>query len=313
MAAQSQNVTDYPNNNTIFSVWKFKEGTNFKPVFQRLCALVSNLNHSFVVRIPDGRTSCIMGVGHDAWQKLGMPTPLPKELKTFEPIIGSKYTAISTDGDLHFHLRAINAGICYEMAKDIYDIISPVADNLVEVHGFRYWDGRSILGFVDGTENPIGDERKTFAMVGDEDPQYKGGSYLFVQKYIHNLKAWENLPTSDQEKVFGRYKATDVEMTDEVKPKNSHSALTSITDENGNDLKIVRDNLPFSNPSKGEFGTYFISYANKFSTTHKMLENMYIGNPIGNYDRILDFSTPETGTLFFVPTQDMLDNYTAIG
>jgi putative iron-dependent peroxidase len=148
-------------------------------------------------------------------------------------------------------------------------------------------------------------------MVGDEDPQYKGGSYLFVQKYSHNLKAWESIPTSEQEKVFGRYKQSDIEMTDEVKPKNSHSALTSITDAEGNDLKIVRDNLPFSNPSKGEFGTYFISYANKFSTTHKMLENMYIGNPIGNYDRILDFSTPETGTLFFVPTQEMLDNYSA--
>jgi putative iron-dependent peroxidase len=311
MAHRSQNVTDYPNNNTIFSVWKFKEGSDFKPVFERLCALVSNLNHSFVVRLPDGRTSCIMGIAHDAWVKLGMPTPLPKELKTFEPIVGGKYAAISTEGDIHFHLRAINAGVCYEMAKDIYDIINPVADNLVEVHGFRYWDGRSILGFVDGTENPIGDERAQFAMVGDEDPQYKGGSYLFVQKYSHNLKAWESIPTSEQEKVFGRYKQSDIEMTDEVKPKNSHSALTSITDAEGNDLKIVRDNLPFSNPSKGEFGTYFISYANKFSTTHKMLENMYIGNPIGNYDRILDFSTPETGTLFFVPTQEMLDNYSA--
>lgn len=311
MAHRSQNVTDYPNNNTIFSVWKFKEGSDFKPVFERLCALVSNLNHSFVVRLPDGRTSCIMGIAHNAWVKLGMPTPLPKELKTFEPIVGGKYTAISTEGDIHFHLRAINAGVCYEMAKDIYDIINPVADNLVEVHGFRYWDGRSILGFVDGTENPIGDERAQFAMVGDEDPQYKGGSYLFVQKYSHNLKAWESIPTSEQEKVFGKYKQSDIEMTDEVKPKNSHSALTSITDADGNDLKIVRDNLPFSNPSKGEFGTYFISYANKFSTTHKMLENMYLGNPIGNYDRILDFSTPETGTLFFVPTQEMLDNYSA--
>ncbi|MFD1165972.1 Dyp-type peroxidase [Sphingobacterium daejeonense] len=311
MAHRSQNVTDYPNNNTIFSVWKFKEGSDFKPVFERLCALVSNLNHSFVVRLPDGRTSCIMGIAHDAWVKLGMPTPLPKELKTFEPIVGGKYTAISTEGDIHFHLRAINAGVCYELAKDIYDIINPVADNLVEVHGFRYWDGRSILGFVDGTENPIGDERAQFAMVGDEDPKYKGGSYLFVQKYSHNLKAWESIPTSEQEKVFGRYKQSDIEMTDEVKPKNSHSALTSITDADGNDLKIVRDNLPFSNPSKGEFGTYFISYANKFSTTHKMLENMYLGNPIGNYDRILDFSTPETGTLFFVPTQEMLDNYSA--
>ncbi|WP_409149166.1 Dyp-type peroxidase [Sphingobacterium sp. BS-2] len=311
MATQSQNITDYPNNNTIFSVWKFKDGTDYKPVFERLCALVSNLNHSFVVRTPNGRTSCIMGISYEAWNKLGMPTPAPKELKTFEKIVGGKHTAVSTEGDLHFHLRAENAGICYEMAKDIYDIINPVAENLVEVHGFRYWDGRSILGFVDGTENPIGDERAQFALVGEEDPKYEGGSYQFVQKYIHNLKAWEELPTSEQEKVFGRYKLSDVEMTDEVKPKNAHSALTSITDENGNDLKIVRDNLPFSNPSKGEFGTYFISYANKFSTTQRMLENMFLGDPIGNYDRILDFSTAETGTLFFVATQDMLDSYSA--
>jgi len=170
---------------------------------------------------------------------------------------------------------------------------------LVEVHGFRFWDGRSILGFVDGTENPIGDERAQFALVGEEDPQYQGGSYQFVQKYIHNLKAWEELPTTEQEKVFGRYKLSDVEMTDAVKPKNAHSALTSITDDNGNDLKIVRDNLPFSNPSS------------KFSTTKKMLENMFLGDPVGNYDRILDFSTAETGTLFFVPTQEILDNYSA--
>ncbi len=311
MIHQSQNITDYPNNNTIFSVWKFKENSNYKAVFERLCALVSNLNHSYVVRVPEGRTSCIMGIGYEAWLKLGMSSPLPKEFKSFEPIEGEKYTAVATEGDIHFHLRAMNAGICYEMAKDIYEIISPVADNLVEVHGFRLWDGRSILGFVDGTENPIGDEREKFALVGDEDPQYKGGSYLFVQKYLHNLKAWEDLSTSDQEKAFGRYKLSDVEMTDEVKPTNSHSALTSITDAQGNDLKIVRDNLPFSNPSKGEFGTYFICYANKFSTTLKMLENMYLGNPIGNYDRILDFSTAVTGTLFFVPTQEMLDSYDA--
>ena len=311
MTALSQNVTDYPNNNTIFSVWKFKEGADIKPVFERLCALVSNLNHSFVVRIPEGRTSCIMGIGHDAWKKLGLPTPLPKELVNFEPISGEKHTAISTPGDIHFHLRAMNAGICYEMGKDVYDIISPVADCLEEVHGFRYWDGRSILGFVDGTENPLGHERAKFAMVGDEDPQYKGGSYLFVQKYIHDLKAWENLPTAEQEKVFGRYKQSDIEMTDEVKPTNSHSALAGITDAEGNDLKIVRDNLPFSNPSRGEFGTYFICYANTFSTTKRMLENMFLGNPIGNYDRILDFSTAKTGTLFFVPTMDMLDDYSA--
>lgn len=308
-AQESQNITDYPNDNTIFSVWKFKEGANIRPVFEGLCGLVENLNRSFTIRVPDGKTSCVMGVGHDAWIKLGLPTPLPKELKNFEPIVGAKYTAVASPGDLHFHLRAINPAICFDMATDIAAVLGPAADCLEEVHGFRYWDGRSILGFVDGTENPVGEERRIFAEVGDEDPLYKGGSYLFVQKYLHNMKSWGALTTEDQEKVIGRYKTSDIEMADDVKPANSHSALASLEDENGNDLKIVRDNMVFGHPSKGEVGTYFIAYANTFSTTHKMLERMFIGVPPGNYDRILDFSTAHTGTLFFVPTMNILKKY----
>lgn len=123
------------------------------------------------------------------------------------------------------------------------------------------------------------------------------------------MKNWENLTTEEQEKVIGRTKMNDIELDDEVKPANSHSALTAITDEKGEELKIVRDNMPFGNPSKGEVGTYFISYASTFSTTKKMLENMFIGNPPGNYDRILDFSTAATGTLFFAPSFDVLDQY----
>ncbi|RKR05727.1 putative iron-dependent peroxidase [Flavobacterium sp. 90] len=306
-----QSVTDYPNNNTIFMVWKFKNEADIKPAFEKICALVSNLNNSYTIRIPDGRTSCVMGIGHDAWIKLGLPTPLPKELVNFEPIEGAKHAAISTAGDLHFHLRAQNAAICFDMAMAISNVLESVAECLEEVHGFRYWDGRSIIGFVDGTENPIGEERDFFGVVGEEDSAYKGGSYLFVQKYFHNMKNWENLSTEDQEKVIGRSKMNDIEMADDVKPTNSHSALTAITDENGEDLKIVRDNMPFGNPSKGEVGTYFIAYSSKFSTTKKMLENMFLGNPPGNYDRILDFSTAQTGTLFFVPTFDLLDDYSA--
>ena len=308
---KSQSVTDYPNNNTIFMVWNFKDQTDIKPAFEKICSLVNNLNKSFTIRIPDGRSSCVMGIGHDAWIKLQLPTPLPKELVNFESINGGKHSAKATSGDLHFHLRGLNMAICFDMATAISNVLQPVAECFDEIHGFRYWDGRSIIGFVDGTENPIGEERKFFAVVGDEDSTYKGGSYLFVQKYFHNMKNWESLSTEDQEKVIGRYKMNDIEMDDNVKPDNSHSALTSITDENGNDLKIVRDNMPFGNPSKGEVGTYFIAYASTFSTTKKMLENMFIGNPPGNYDRILDFSTAQTGALFFVPTLEVLDEYSS--
>lgn len=301
-----QNVLDAHGNNTIFMVWNFKDDVDVKDAFKRICALVINLNHSAGIRFQDDSESCVIGIGHDAWIRLQLPSPLPKELENFAPIAGKKHIAVATKGDLHFHLRSFNnRGICYDMAAAISNVLDPVAVCVEEVHGFRYWDGRSILGFVDGTENPQGEKlRAYFGLIGDSDPAYKGGSYLFVQKYIHDLKAFNALSLPEQEAVFGRHKASDVEMPDDVKPENSHSAVANV----GDDFKIIRDNMPFGNMGNNEMGTYFIAYASTFSTVKKMLDKMFIGEPEGNYDRLLDFSTAKTGTLFFVPTLDMLDD-----
>lgn len=307
MDYESQNVTDSTNNNTIFMVWNLNDQMEVRAVFNKLCKLVINLNNSANIRFPVSRASCVMGIGHDAWQRLNLPHPLPKELVNFAPVIGAKHTAVSSKGDLHIHIRADNTSICYDMAAAISDILMPVAVCAEEIHGFRYWDSRSILGFVDGTENPHGPDRERFAIVGDNDPLYKGGSYLFVQKYIHDLASWKALSVEDQEKVIGRSKADDIEMDDEVKPANSHIALANV----GDDFKVVRDNMPFGNMSTNEMGTYFIAYAATFTTLQKMLNNMFIGSPAGNYDRILDFSSSKTGSLFFVPTVDMLDDFSA--
>ena len=305
MDTNPQNVLDYTNNNTIFMVWNIKSGIEVKETFKQLCALIINLNNSGNVRFPNSGASVVMGISLEAWIKLDLPLPLPKEFEVFEQITGSKHTAVSTRGDLHFHVRASENSYCIDTAAVISTLLQNIAVCVEEVHGFRYWDSRSILGFVDGTENPHGQERATFGIIGDEDPAYKGCSYLFVQQYLHNMSAWKSLPVSEQEKVIGRSKSDDIEMPDGVKPSNSHSALANV----GDDLKIVRDNMPFGKVGTNEMGTYFIAYASSFITIKKMLNNMFIGMPLGNYDRILDFSTAKTGTLFFVPTFDMLDAF----
>jgi putative iron-dependent peroxidase len=307
MDIKSQNVLDYHGNNAIFMVWNFKKNLEVKDVFKRICKLVINLNNSTNVRFPDSGASCVMGIGYNAWLDLHLPVPIPKELENFVPIVGERHTAVCSKGDLHFHIRGNDNSACYDMAHAVSDVLEPVAISIEEIHSFRYWDGRSILGFVDGTENPQGQERAFFGLVGDDDPVYKVGSYLFVQKYIHDLSAFEELSVEEQEKVFGRYKSNDIEMPDNIKPSNSHIALANVGDE----FKIIRDNLPFGNISTNEMGTYFIAYASTFSTVKKMLNNMFIGSPKGNYDRLLDFSTPKTGTLFFVPTYDMLDDFSS--
>lgn len=288
-------------------VWNFKDNLEVRDVFNKLCKLIINLNNSANVRFPDSRASCVMGIGYNAWLRLKLTTPVPKELVDFVPVIGKKHIAVSTKGDLHFHIRADNPAICYDITSAITDVLTSVATSTEEIHGFRYWDGRSILGFVDGTENPHGSDREFFSMVGDEDTVYKGGSYLFVQKYIHNLTGWKRLSTEQQEQVIGRYKSNDIEMADDVKPANSHIALANV----GDDLKIVRDNMPFGNMSTNEMGTYFIAYASTFTTVQKMLNNMFIGSPEGNYDRILDFSAAKTGSLYFVPTLNMIDDFSS--
>jgi putative iron-dependent peroxidase len=288
-------------------VWNLKEDIEVKDCFKRICKLVINLNNSADNRFPDSGASCVMGIGYDAWLRLNLPFPLPKELENFEPILGEKHTAVVSKGDLHFHIIGIGSSMCYDMAHALSDVLGSVAISTEEIHRFRYWDARSILGFVDGTENPHEQERAIFGLVGDDDPVYKGGSYLFVQKYIHDLDAFEKLSTEDQEKVIGRYKMNDIEMPDNIKPSNSHIALANVGDE----FKIIRDNMPFGNIFTNEMGTYFIAYASTFSTVKKMLNNMFIGSPKGNHDRLLDFSTPKTGTLFFVPTFDMLDDFSS--
>jgi putative iron-dependent peroxidase len=65
--------------------------------------------------------------------------------------------------------------------------------------------------------------------------------------------------------------------------------------------------MPFGRPGHGEFGTYFIGYTRDLSVIEQMLRNMFVGDPVGAYDRILDFSTPVTGTTFFVPSNDLLE------
>jgi putative iron-dependent peroxidase len=198
--------------------------------------------------------------------------------------------------------------LCFELAQLIGERLYGAVAVVDEVHGFKYFDERDLLGFVDGTENPEGDVAADAVFIGDEDRDFAGGSYVIVQKYVHDLAAWNALPTQEQERVIGRTKLANVEMPDDVKPADSHVALNTITDAEGNERKIVRDNMPFGRIGQREFGTYFIGYARTPEVTEQMLRNMFLGDHPHTHDRILDFSTAVTGCLFYVPSADFLDD-----
>jgi porphyrinogen peroxidase len=268
---------------------------------------VAALQRSVGFRIPDGRLECVAAIGSRVWDRL-FGGPRPAELHPFQELAGPRHRAPATPGDLLFHIRASRMDLCFEFATQVMARLAGAVTVADEVHGFRYFDERDLIGFVDGTESPGGRIAVDAAIVAGEDPEFAGGSYVIVQKYVHDIPAWNALSIEEQERVIGRTKLDDIEMPDDVKPVNSHVALNTITGPDGEEQKIVRANMPFGEVGRGEFGTYYIAYAASPAVTEEMLRNMFIGRPPGNTDRILDFSTALTGGLFFAPSADFLDD-----
>jgi putative iron-dependent peroxidase len=290
----------------IFLVVTINPGPENREAIRSFCGDLAGLLRAVEFRDIEGGLSCVMAFGSEAWDRL-FESPRPKELHAFREIRAGERHAVATPGDLLFHIRAKRMDLCFELATQIMASIGDAVTAVDEVHGFRYFDDRDLIGFVDGTENPRGQAAVDAVLIGEEDAGFAAGSYVIVQKYLHDLKGWNSLTTEAQERIIGRKKLSDIEMDDSVKPSSAHSALTVI-EENGKEVKILRDNMPFGRAAQEEFGTYFIGYSRSPRTIEQMLENMFVGRPPGNYDRLLDFSRAVTGNLFFVPSATFLDS-----
>ena len=301
-----QNVVAPLTRAAIFLVVRIRQDPDAHALLRSFCADLSGLIRAVEFRDIEAGLTCIAGFGSDAWDKL-FASPRPAELHPFREIRSGGRHAVSTPGDILFHIRAKRMDLCFELATQIMNSMGDTVSITDEVHGFRYFDDRDVIGFVDGTENPRGKAAREAVIVGGEDPAFAGGSYVIVQKYLHNMKAWNGLSIEAQEHIIGRRKLSDIELSDAEKPASAHNALTVI-EENGKEIKILRDNMPFGRPGHGEFGTYFIGYSRTPRITETMLQNMFVGRPPGNYDRLLDFSRAVTGSLFFVPSATFLDN-----
>jgi porphyrinogen peroxidase len=308
-AVEPQPILSLPTEAAIFLVVTAPPGSEAE--LAEALADVAGIKRSVGFRVPEGELTCVVGIGAVLWDRL-TGARRPAGLHPFRELVGP-HTAVATPGDLLFHIRAHRFDLCFELAQRLTERLRGMVEIVDEVHGFRSFDERDVLGFVDGTENPEGAAAAEAVLIGDEDPAFAGGSYVIVQKYVHDLQAWDALSTEEQELIIGRTKLSDIEFPDDVKPPDSHLALNVITGPDGEERQIMRFNMPFGRVSTPEFGTYYIAYARTSELMEQMLRNMFIGDPPGNTDRILEFSTAITGTLFFVPTADLLEDLTSAG
>jgi porphyrinogen peroxidase len=306
MGNQTQPVIAPLTRAAIFLVVTVNPGDDHRATVRAFCEDFPALVRAVAFRDLEGYLSCVMGFGSSAWDQL-FKSARPAGLHVFREFHAGSRHAVSTPGDILFHIRAARMDLCFELATQFIARLSGAVAPVDEVHGFQYFDDRDLIGFVDGTENPTNQAAADATLIGDEDPAFEGGSYVIVQKYLHDMPAWNTLTTEAQERIIGRTKLSDIELDDSVKPSSAHNALTVLV-ENGKETKILRDNMPFGDVARGEFGTYFIGYARSPRPIEQMLENMFVGRPPGNYDRLLDFSRALTGNLFFVPSLDLLDS-----
>ena len=305
---EPQPILSLPTEAAIFLVLTVSPGS--EAGVADVLADAAGIKRSVGFRVPEAELTCVVGIGASLWDRL-TAGPRPADLHPFRELAGPRHTAVATPGDLLFHIRAHRFDLCFELAQRLTERLRGLAQVVDEVHGFRSFDERDVLGFVDGTENPEGAAAADAVLIGTEDPAFAGGSYVIVQKYLHDLRAWDALTTEEQELIVGRTKLNDIELPDEDKPPNSHLALNVITGPDGEERQIMRFNMPFGQVGKEEFGTYFIGYASTSQLIEQMLTNMFIGDPPGTTDRILDFSTAVTGGLFFVPAAEVLEDLTA--
>lgn len=291
-----------------FLVFAFSQSPIAVQTIRKSLAGMSGLAKNVTSRDDKARSACTTVIGSHAWSRI-TDHPRPKELRPLPVYEGGKHCTVSTPGDLLFHIRADRQDMCYEFEKQLLDSLGEAVTTVDETDGFRYFDARDLLGFVDGTANPVGaDAAEVTFVTAEDDGSSIGGSYVVVQKYIHDLAAWKKLNVERQEAVMGRTKLDNTELDDAESGQRAHKTLATVEDGYGIEHDILRDNMPFGSPGAGEYGTYFIGYSRKLWVTEKMLERIFVGDPPGMHDRILNYSKPVTGTIFFAPSAHFLSS-----
>lgn len=241
-----------------------------------------------------------IGIGSEYWSEISQTKPI--KLAGFSQI--DPRQAPNTPADLILHIRSDRRDVSYILAKKLYQLFSNISTLQEEVSCFKYLDSRDLTGFVDGTENPTGKHREEVALVGEEDPSFSGGSYLHLQKFIHNLDSWEKLPIDKQEAVFGRSKVDNIEFASTDKSPQAHTKRTSIKNHRGESLEILRQSMPFS--TLEESGLMFASYCRTPDNFNAMLKSMLTGDEEGKTDHLMNYTKAVTGQAFFIPSLNWL-------
>ena len=302
MAEPQAGIVPEPSENALFLILRVPDPVKHGVEVARAASKVPGLTAKLAKSAPRARLTSVVGFGPEFWGAVS-PGSQPKGLRPFPALGAGGRRAPATGGDLLVHILSRRPDLCFELAMQVRKRLGHAALVMEEVHGFQYLDSRDLTGFIDGTENPKGKKRGAEALIGDEDPDFAGGSFVFTQRYVHDLEKWEGLSLREQEKVIGRRKRDSRELSDRAKPPTAHIARVVI-EEDGEELEIVRHSFPYGTTS--ECGLFFIAYTRDLDIPEKMLRRIMGTSGDGLHDRLMEFSQAVSGANFFAPSVRVL-------
>ncbi|WP_312332219.1 Dyp-type peroxidase [Acinetobacter variabilis] len=301
MTAQSV-ILPLPSDHARFIVLRLKN-LSIEDFKERLKQLFTTRDR-LITQHPNAQIKTAVAFGPELWSKLYEQAPAG--FKQLEPIQGS-FNMPVVPADVLIHIASARADICFALSQSFFEGIRDQVEVLDERVCFRYFDGRDITGFIDGTENPqFPDDRAEVALLGEDTGIFQDGSFIFAQRYAHNLDKWKKLKVDAQEQVMGRTKLESIELEDEVKPANAHIARTVVEDEEGEEMEILRHSLPYGD-GRGDQGLFFIAYTKDLKIIDAMLVRMFGTSGDGIHDRLLHFVTPMDGAYYFAPSEELLE------
>lgn len=301
MTAQSV-ILPLPSDHARFIVLRLKDLT-ISELKQQIAALLSTRDR-LITQHPNDQIKTAIAFGPELWSQLYTETPTG--FKQLNPEQGAFNMPVEP-ADIFIHIASARADICFAMSQAFFTGIQTKVEVLDERPCFRFFDGRDMTGFIDGTENPqFPDDRAETALLPEDAEAFADGSFIFAQRYIHDLAKWQQLKVDAQEQVFGRTKLESIELDDDVKPSNAHVARTVVEDEDGEEMEILRHSLPYGD-GKGEQGLFFVAYTNNLSIIDAMLQRMFGTSGDGIHDRLLHFTTAIDGAYYFAPSDELLE------
>ncbi len=302
MAQPQVGIVPEPSQNALFLILRVCNPTQDGPAIARVAAQVPSLVAKVGALDRRAKLVCTVSFGPDFWDVVS-PGKRPRGFRPFKALDVGRRRAPNTGGDLLLHIISKRHDCNFELAKRIRSQLGDRVAVMDEVHGFRYLDSRDLTGFIDGTENPKGKERAAVALIGDEDREFAGGSFVFTQRYVHDLTKWAAQSTTEQEGAIGRRKRDSKELSDKVKPPTAHISRVVI-EEHGEELQIVRHSFPYGTVT--EAGLFFIAYNKTLDTFEKMLSRMMGASGDGLHDHLMDFTRAVSGATFFAPSLKVL-------